>query len=166
MKRAASVDVIEGPQKKRVKTVAGEESSTKSADLHYSIDAGRAVDKVPFQLPQQLLTFSYTPEHVLEFTDSALRYFVHPPNGADLRYGYERWVKRPEEKGRIDNLLRAVSRTRQKMSSGNVSGSDWLKTIGVVSWRGVMTKEDSNCAIRRARWMGPQCNALRRDLLL
>ncbi|KAF8910602.1 hypothetical protein CPB84DRAFT_1764102, partial [Gymnopilus junonius] len=40
----------------------------------------------------QLTTFSYTPEHVQEFTDSALRYYVDPPPGANLSYGFERWV--------------------------------------------------------------------------
>ena len=85
---------------------------------------------IPFQQPLPLLTFSYTPARELEFTDSALRYYVDPPRNADLAYGYERWVRRPDEKGRIDALLRAYSKLRMYSTAG----------IGVVSWRGVMTK--------------------------
>ncbi|EMD33871.1 hypothetical protein CERSUDRAFT_97807 [Gelatoporia subvermispora B] len=96
---------------------------------------------VPFQQPTPLLTFSYDTSRTLSFTDSALRYYVDPPLGAELRYGYERWIKRPGEKGRIDSLLKAVSRAKQTMGGGGGDGgSEWLKGIGVVSWRGVMTK--------------------------
>lgn len=96
---------------------------------------------VPFQQPSPLLTFSYTPAHELEFTDSALRYYVPPPNGADLRYGYERWVKRREEKGRLDGLLKAILKLRERMERSDVgSGSRWCESVGVVAWRGVMTK--------------------------
>ncbi len=35
-----------------------------------------------FQQPSQLISFSYTPAHVQEFANSALRYFVDPPLGA------------------------------------------------------------------------------------
>jgi len=84
----------------------------------------------PFQQPLPLLTFSYTPTRSLEFTDSALRYYVDPPRGADLNYGVERWVRRPEERGRVDGLLRAWGKVRG-MGVGDV---------GVVGWRGVMTK--------------------------
>ncbi|KAH9915689.1 RAI1 like PD-XK nuclease-domain-containing protein [Fomitopsis serialis] len=96
---------------------------------------------VPFQQPAPLLTFSYTSVRELEFTDSALRYYVPPPNGAELRYGYERWVKRPEERGRLDGLLRAVSKMRERMDRSEAgSGRRWLDGVGVVAWRGVMTK--------------------------
>ncbi|KAI0637617.1 RAI1-domain-containing protein [Trametes polyzona] len=97
---------------------------------------------VPFQQPTGLLTFSYTPQRVLEFTDSALRYYVDPPPNADLRYGYERWIKRPEEISRLDSLLRAVERVMHKTdaSMGSGSGVRWLKDIAVVTWRGIMTK--------------------------
>ena len=88
-----------------------------------------------------MLTFSYDEKRTLSFSDAALRFYVEPPVRAELRYGYERWVKRPEEKGRIDGLLRAVSRVRQKMdASARGAGAQWLRSIGVVSWRGVMTK--------------------------
>ncbi|GJE89921.1 RAI1 domain-containing protein [Phanerochaete sordida] len=95
---------------------------------------------VPFQQPSTLLTFSYTPERVLEFTDSALRYYVDPPLRAELKYGYERWIKRPEEKGRLDGLLKAVLKYRSRVDAGGADGAAWLRDIAVVSWRGVMTK--------------------------
>ncbi|KAL6301977.1 RAI1-domain-containing protein [Sparassis latifolia] len=95
---------------------------------------------VPFQQPLPLLTFSYTPDRLLEFTDSALRYYVEPPKRAELRYGYERWVRRPEEKGRLDGLLKAVSKVRTRMDAGGSDGGAWLRDVGVISWRGVMTK--------------------------
>lgn len=97
---------------------------------------------VPFQQPTGLLTFSYTPKRVLEFTDSALRYYVDPPPGADLKYGYDRWIKRPEERTRLDGLLRGVERVMSKADAnvGPGSGGKWLKDISVVTWRGIMTK--------------------------
>ena len=85
----------------------------------------------PFQQPLPLLTFSYTPSRELVFDDSALKYFVGPPRGADLGYRYDRWIRRPEERGRVDGLLKAWSKIRAKGGLGE---------IGVVSWRGVMTK--------------------------
>lgn len=88
---------------------------------------------ISFQKPSPLITFSYTPSRTLEFNDLALRYFVDPPHGAQLGYGYERWVQRPEERGRVDGLLKALDRVRQ----GRVGRS---MDVGVVSWRGVMTK--------------------------
>ncbi len=100
----------------------------------------RPTAPVPFQQPSQLLSFSYTPTRELEFNDIALRYYVHPPPGADLRYGYERWIKRPEERGRLDGLLKAIAKFRSRLDAGGSSGDAWLRDISVVSWRGVMTK--------------------------
>ncbi len=97
--------------------------------------ASRAVAPVPFQQPTQLTTFSYSTERELTFDNSALRYYVEPPRGAKLSYGYERWVKQVEERGRIDSLLRALSRIR-----GDSTRQAAVKELGVVSWRGVMTK--------------------------
>ena len=91
----------------------------------------------PFQQPTQLLTFSYTPDHVLEFNDSALRYYVDPPGGADLGYGYDRWIRRPDERGRLDALLQALSRFKKSLCEGSQSKPP---DIHVVSWRGIMTK--------------------------
>ncbi|KZT23079.1 RAI1-domain-containing protein [Neolentinus lepideus HHB14362 ss-1] len=97
-----------------------------------SISNPPQVKPVPFQQPTFLLTFSYTPSHELVWNDSAMRHYVDPPPGAELRYGYERWIKRPEERGRIDSLLKAWTRAR------NMYGG--MPGIGVVSWRGVITK--------------------------
>ncbi|PBK75857.1 RAI1-domain-containing protein [Armillaria solidipes] len=87
----------------------------------------------PFQKPMPIISFSYTPSRTLEFNDLALRYFVDPPIGAQLSYGYDKWIRRPEEKGRIDGLLKALSRVK---SNGKVA----LDDVAVVSWRGVMTR--------------------------
>jgi RAT1-interacting protein len=97
-----------------------------------ALNAGRPPKPTAFQQPLPLLTFSYTPNRTFEFTDSAMRYFVDPPLGADLGYGYERWVKRPESRGRLDGLLKGWS----KAGGGKGAAS----RVGVVSWRGVMTK--------------------------
>lgn len=91
----------------------------------------------PFQQPLPLLTFSYDPVHILYFNDSSKRYYVDPPPGADLNYGYDKWIRRPDERGRLDALLRAYETAREKAERkpglGNV-------TAGAVCWRGVMTK--------------------------
>ena len=94
----------------------------------------------PFQQPTQLLTFSYTPDHILEFNDSALRYYIDPPLGADLGYGYDRWIRRPDERGRIDPLLQAWSRFKKSLSEGPSSSQPKAPDIHVMSWRGIMTK--------------------------
>jgi RAT1-interacting protein len=60
-----------------------------------------------------------------------MRYYVSPPRDADLGHGYERWIRRPEEKGRLDGLLRAISEIRRR-------GGE--PVISMVSWRGIMTK--------------------------
>lgn len=78
------------------------------------------------------MSFSYNKGRELEFSDAAMRYYVDPPPGADLGYGYDRWVRRPEEKGRLDGLLRAISEIRRR------GGRD--PVVGVISWRGTMTK--------------------------
>ena len=92
--------------------------------------------QVPFQQPSQLISFSYDPEHVQEFTDSALRYFVDPPIGSNLGYGYEWWKYESDDRGRIDALLKAVSKIKSDMAA--CGGA--LPEIGLISWRGVMTK--------------------------
>ncbi|KAG8212941.1 RAI1-domain-containing protein, partial [Butyriboletus roseoflavus] len=94
----------------------------------------------PFQQPTPLLTFSYTPDHVLEFNDSALRYYVDPPRGADLGYGYDRWIRRPDERGRLDTLLRAWSRFKKSLCEGPSASQSKAPDIHVMSWRGIMTK--------------------------
>src|SRR6267154_4668126 len=105
-------------------------SSTISSKLSYPAPSSPATTP-QFQQPLPLLTFSYTPTRTLEFTDSALRYFVDPPREADLNFGVERWTRRPEERGRLDGLLRAL---------GKVTSAGGVRDVGVVTWRGVMTK--------------------------
>ncbi|KAJ7476012.1 RAI1 like PD-XK nuclease-domain-containing protein [Mycena latifolia] len=87
-----------------------------------------------FQQPTQLISFSYTPDRELEFTDSALRYFVEPPRNAQLSHAYDRWKRHPERRARIDGLLRALSAAREKRHPALASG------FGVVAWRGVITR--------------------------
>lgn len=84
-----------------------------------------------FQLPFQLITFSYSPSRVLEFNNSAMRYYTNPPLNADLNYAYDTWIKRPEERGRLDGLLRACMRNEVKLERLRAN---------VISWRGVLTK--------------------------
>lgn len=69
-----------------------------------------------------------------------MRYYVEPPQRADLRHGYDRWIRRPEEKGRIDGLLRAVVQIGLEKKGHEEISTAWFRDIGVVSWRGVMTK--------------------------
>ena len=85
---------------------------------------------VAFQKPSIITTFSYTPDRELVFDNSAIKFFVQPPARADLGYRYSRWNKRPEERGRLDSLLRAVAR----------SGVIHSPFEAAVSWRGVMCK--------------------------
>lgn len=120
------------PKKQQTSTPS---SKPALSTLSYPSSSTPILKQTPFQQPSQLISFSYTPEHVLEFTDSALRYFVDPPVGAKLDYGYERWVRKPDERGRLDGLLKAISHIRKDpMRAPN------LPEIGLVSWRGVMTK--------------------------
>ncbi|KAG8766503.1 decapping endonuclease targeting mRNA [Ceratobasidium sp. 428] len=84
-----------------------------------------------FGQPQQLTCFSYTPQRKLCFDNSALKFYVPAPLNADLGYRYEHWIKRPEERGRIDSLLRAIEQE-------NVVGE--RRKGAFVAWRGIMTK--------------------------
>lgn len=95
----------------------------------------RSATPTPFQQPTQLITFSYSEKRELLFDDSALRYYVEPPRGAKLDYGYEKWVKQVDERGRIDSLLKALLRVRKDEKRVGM-----VRELGVVSWRGVMTK--------------------------
>ncbi|KAJ4477368.1 hypothetical protein J3R30DRAFT_3485001 [Lentinula aciculospora] len=105
--------------------------------LPYPNVASQAIPSksIPFQQPMPLTSFSYDAEHVQHFDDSALRYYHSPPLNAQLGYGYERWIRRPEERSRIDSLLKAVDRVtdgqHKKMR---------LADVGVVAWRGVVTR--------------------------
>lgn len=111
------------------------------ASLAYPSTAGiTRSPAIPFQKPQSLLTFSYSPSRLLEFNDSAMRYYAEPPRRADLRHGYDRWIRRPEEKGRLDGLLRAIAKIGSDKEKEGEPSTAWLKDVGIVSWRGVMTK--------------------------
>lgn len=88
--------------------------------------------QVPFQLPTQIISFSYDEKHVMEFTDSALRYYVEPPQSADLKYGYDRWIRKQDTRGRLDSLLHAINKVKKDRGS--------LGQVGLVSWRGTITK--------------------------
>jgi RAT1-interacting protein len=88
---------------------------------------------VAFQQPLPLVTFSYDSSHNLQFNNSSLRYYVDPPPGADLKHRYENWTKRPEETGRIDSLLEAWLKAKEKMPEGSMNG-------GVIAWRGAITR--------------------------
>ena len=103
-----------------------------SSSLPYPSTSQSASRTVPFQRPLPLISFSYNKDRELEFSDAAMRYYVDPPPGAYLGYGHERWIRRPEEKGRLDGLLRAISEIRKRGTGDPV--------ISIVSWRGVMTK--------------------------
>lgn len=92
-----------------------------------------STEHTPFQKPTQIISFSYDSFHRLEFTNSALRYFVDPPENANLVHGYDRWIRQPEQKGRLDSLLRAFLKAKE-------GDSDYLADVGLISWRGVMTR--------------------------
>jgi len=102
-----------------------------SSSLSYPSLSQPASRAVPFQRPLPLISFSYNKDRELEFSDAAMRYYVSPPLDADLGHGYERWIRHPEERGRLDGLLRAISEIRRR-------GGD--PVINIISWRGVMTK--------------------------
>jgi RAT1-interacting protein len=114
-----------------------------SSSLPYPSTSQSVSRPVPFQRPLPLISFSYTKDRKLEFNDAAMRYYVKPPPDADLRHGHERWIRRPEERGRLDGLLRAISEIRRRGTGDPV--------ISIVSWRGVMTKcvpsQPSSCAV-------------------
>ena len=91
-----------------------------------------APQKVPaLQYPNQLTTFSYTADHELEFTNSAMRYYCEAPLNSDLSYRYENWIKKSESRGRLDGLLRAC--LRDEVSAER-------RRTAIITWRGVMTK--------------------------
>jgi RAT1-interacting protein len=126
----------EGHDNKRLRPGSPDDaSSVVDHKLSYPSRSSRSHDirPVAFQQPTPLVTFSYNSSRVLEFNNSSLRYYVDPPPGADLKYGYDRWIRRPEEKGRIDGLLKAYMKVREKNPGVSLNG-------GVVAWRGVMTR--------------------------
>lgn len=89
----------------------------------------------PFQQPAKIITFSYNESHELLFDDSARRFYVPPPIGAKLGYGYDQWIRKPDDRGRIDSLLKAYVKAADDNKIALGSGY-----VGVVAWRGVITK--------------------------
>ncbi|KAK7032292.1 decapping endonuclease targeting mRNA [Paramarasmius palmivorus] len=128
------------------------ETSEQSTFLAYPDLSGPPIKSPLFQLPTPLTSFSYTPEHVQEFTNSALRYYTPippsllgnsrggPNRGLDLNYGYERWIRKPEDRGRIDSLLRAVDKVCAREPGDEEGKIMRLKDVSVVAWRGVITR--------------------------
>lgn len=115
------------PTRRRIKN---EDHHRSSRRLVYPVGT-KSSQPPALQYPYQLTTFSYSPSRKLEFSNAAMRYYVEPPLGADLSYEYDSWIKRPEERGRLDGLLEACLRKEVKSERARAN---------VVSWRGVMTK--------------------------
>ncbi|KAG6369347.1 RAI1-domain-containing protein [Boletus reticuloceps] len=121
-RKAADAELEDGPPVRK---------SPSSITLAYPSLSHSPSKPPPFQQPTQLLTFSYTPDHVLEFNDSALRYYIDPPLGADLGYGYDKWIRRPDERGRLDPLLQAWSRFKKGLCEGPSSSQSRAPDIHV-----------------------------------
>jgi RAT1-interacting protein len=84
-----------------------------------------------FQKPVQIISFSYTPEREQVFNDSAMKFFVGPPRGADLSHRYANWIKGSDEKGRLDGLLRAINQGPCLETKARAH---------LVCWRGILCK--------------------------
>ena len=125
-----------------------------------------SVKQTPFQLPTQITSYSHDEEHRQRFDNSALRYYVGAPVGARLDYGYDRWIRKPDSRGRLDGLLNALQELKK-----NPSTAAGVPPDGLVCWRGIMTKcvstsisrsyltlsrEDIDSTIRRTRWLGSE----------
>lgn len=106
-----------------------------------------------FQQPYQLLSFSHTsvPDsnrnsdksrcRKLEWNNDSMKYFVSPPLGANLSYGYKRWIKRPEERARLDALLQACTREDlNPIDECRVRVEAERRRADVITWRGIGTK--------------------------
>ena len=99
----------------------------------FPVPAQRACQPPLFQRPRTLVTFSYDADHELHIgSNSALRYFSEPPPKAELNYGYDRWVKRDEERGRLDSLLSCLGHGAAAIQAAS--------RPSVVAWRGIITK--------------------------
>ncbi|KAG6862455.1 hypothetical protein C0995_000001 [Termitomyces sp. Mi166 len=109
------------------------ETNSHKDTLQYPDTSKHINQQTPFQQPTQLISFSYNSSHTQEFNDSALRYYVDPPPGAKLNYGYERWIREPDGRARIDSLLQAFAKARKTSIVP-------LHDVGVVTWRGVITR--------------------------
>ncbi|KAF9019873.1 hypothetical protein BDZ89DRAFT_1072697 [Hymenopellis radicata] len=109
-------------------------SMIRALDIQNDSGTGaRAWTGPTFECLNSIISFSYDSNRTQKFDDSARRYFVDPPVGAQLSYGYDDWVPPPTEDGKLDDLLRAISRAR---SAGNLD----LSQINAIALRGVMTR--------------------------
>ena len=126
-----SPGLSEAPPTKQLKAEDGQASSSKPVQYTLAIPTATPERSPAFGQPQQLTCFSYTSERELRFDTSSLKYYVPAPMGADLGYRYEHWIKRPEERGLIDSLLRAVEQKHV---------IEELRKGAFVAWRGVITK--------------------------
>ncbi|KZP00365.1 RAI1-domain-containing protein [Calocera viscosa TUFC12733] len=83
-------------------------------------------------VPEQIATFSYDENHALRHDDTSVRYFVDPPAWASLDMGFEKWVDKEEDSGRLDSLLQAYARAVELGKEG--------EKPSVMTWRGMMTR--------------------------
>ncbi|KAG8936079.1 decapping endonuclease targeting mRNA [Tulasnella sp. 418] len=109
---------------------SGEDSSS-SEEAFYALPSPQPTRPLPMQRPWCLVTFSYDSSRVLEFNNSAMKYFKQPPYGASLQRGYEDWSKRPETRPRLDGLLQAINRAEVKK---------FAQRADFITWRGILTK--------------------------
>ncbi|KAF9019874.1 hypothetical protein BDZ89DRAFT_1072699, partial [Hymenopellis radicata] len=109
-------------------------SAASAPDIQNDSGTGARAWTCPtFECLKPIISFSYDSNHTQKFDDSARRYFVDPPIGAQLSYGYDDWVPPPTEDGKLDDLLRAISRAQR---AGNLD----LSQINAIAWRGAMTR--------------------------
>lgn len=123
----------DGPSARRMRAVSAVPIPTDMREEFLPLPSVHSPPQVsaPYSQPYQLVSFSYTEEREQRFDDSALRFFVQPPAGADLNHRYEYWIRKKEERGRLDGLLNACLREE-------VAGERARATC--ITWRGVMTK--------------------------
>ncbi|CAE6448598.1 unnamed protein product [Rhizoctonia solani] len=124
-------DTVPLPPPKQSRLDKGNKNKSRASQYTLPLETSPKDPSPAFGQPQQLTCFSYSPNRELRFDTSALKYYVPAPINADLGYRYEHWIKRPEERGRIDSLLRAIEQE-------HVVGE--RKKGAFISWRGVMTK--------------------------
>ena len=131
MKRKADVDSEKTLEPISNRRRTDERAPLPEGCLRLSFPSSVSRQLPAFQYPNQLISFSYTPERELVFDDSAMRYYCVPPLNSDLGFAYDAWIKRPEERGRLDGLLTAC--LREEVTPERTRAN-------VITWRGIMTK--------------------------
>ena len=109
-----------------------------------------ALPPVSVQQPALLTTFSYDTAKRRLHDDSAKRWFREPPVGADLNYGFERYVEEPHVPDPLDSVLYTLmERAGGALDRTAVAGTPSISPAAVaaellrmqvVTWRGIMTK--------------------------